>query len=236
MVRSTAAGKEVSRLQQQPMISTYFSQKSSPAKQRKRSYSPTGIGDSGDDSDAPPKKRTRSNGHLQSTIDSSPGIGEAGPSRKQYAGQAEQWRFAPSSPENSRAEKIYTTAEKEARKKNHEAFKRKLLKENSMFIRKKCSREDSEAPINVNRDSEHDTDDSGSDSDPAFTVLHKQFSNKPKDRGKSKVPLPRKQKVEDVGPSGQTWTPLEQQVSSYYRIFLLLCILMSCLGSQTQER
>jgi hypothetical protein len=46
------------------------------------------------------------------------------------------------------------------------------------------------------------------DSDPAFTAFQEQLSNK---RGKGKAPVARK-KVEEVGPSGQTWTPLERQV------------------------
>lgn len=233
MVKS-ATRKEVSG-SQQPMISTYFSQKPSPTKQRKRSNSPIDLTlDNLDDhDDAPPKKRTRTNGHLQSPIDSPPGIGKAGPSLKQHTGQAEQWRFVPTSPESPRPEKnIYTAAEEMTRKKNHEAFKKKLLEENSLFIRKKPSREGSESAMDVDHNPElheykaGDTDGSGSDSDPAFTTLHKQFSNKSKDRGKGKAPLIRKQKVEDVGPSGQTWTPLEKQVSRVHTLFFLYFFLM----------
>jgi len=214
---------------QQPMISMFFSQKSSPTKdqkQRKRSGSPVDLTFDDSDDDAPPRKRTRTNGLPQFIMDSHPELPEAGPSGRPHVGQAEQWRFVPSSPEEPWSEmKIRSVADEEARKKNHELFKKKLLEENSMFIRKKSSREGSEAVIDVDSEyhQEHkasvDTDGFGNDSDPTFTALHDQFSNKSKDRGKGKA---LKKKVEDVGPSGQTWTPLEKQVRRWSCLLFLL--------------
>lgn len=53
-----------------------------------------------------------------------------------------------------------------------------------------------------------ESSDSGEDSDPAFTSFKEMLE---KGRGKVKAPVTRKKKVEELGPSGKSWTPLEKQ-------------------------
>jgi hypothetical protein len=70
----------------------------------------------------------------------------------QNTSHAEQWRFGTASPDKRQVEKqSLTAAEEAARKKNHEAFKMRLLGENSTFIQKKAW-ESSTAAMDVDSD------------------------------------------------------------------------------------
>lgn len=203
--------KSTSRPQtQQPTISNFFIHKPSTTpkrylKQPNRSSSPIDLTlDDSDDDEAPPRKKQRAIGTAPKIAgDSSP----AGPSgRQQAAEHAERWRFDSISPVKP---KLRTPAEEAARKNIHEAFKKRLLGENSTFIVKKPW-EASKSATDVEAESYHrasnETDDSGEDSDPAFTSFKEMLS-----KGKGKAPAAKKT-AQEVGPSGQTWTPLEKQV------------------------
>lgn len=199
---------------QQPIISTFFSQRPSPTKSSsKRSDADAPIDLTLEDADntPPPKKKQKISGTSWGILEPSARDAEAGPSRKYTGhaeqGHAEQWRFEPVSAEKPRPEKKMPTADHvAARKKTQEAFKKRLLGENSIFIRKE-SRESSEGAIDVDSEDNSAADDD--DSDAAFAPFREELSNP---RGKGKAPATRKKKVEEVGPSGQTWTPLEKQV------------------------
>lgn len=193
---------------QQPTISAFFSHEPSStkdhAKQRKRLSSPIDLTL---EDNTPPKKKQRANGVFPNLSYST----AAEPSCLPEGGRAEQWRFEPVSPDKLHAEKkLPTAAEEAARKKNHEAFKRRLLGENSTFIQKK-SREPSETAIDVDPEDQPagDETDSDQDLDSAFTSFREVLSNK---RRKGQALTAQKKKVEEVGPNGQTWTPLEKQV------------------------
>ena len=67
-------------------------------------------------------------------------------------------------------------------------------------------------------DESNDVEGSGNDSDSAFTALQEHFSNKSKGKSKSGAYGSRKKKVEELGPCGEPWTPLEQQVWAILRL------------------
>lgn len=196
---------------QQPVISSFFLQIPSPkkttSKPRKRTDSPIDLTLDDSEEHPSPRKKSRTN----ATVASPSAI--AGPSRSVNTNHADQWRFESASPEKPVPQKkIRTPGEEAARKKNHEAFKRKLLGENSIFTRK--SRELSTAEITgvCQPKSNESNEGSGSDSDGAFTTLQEQFSNKSKGKSKSGNSTFSRRKVKELGPSGEPWTPLEQQV------------------------
>jgi DNA mismatch repair protein MSH3 len=191
---------------QQPTISVFFSQKPSAVKDS----SPIDLTLDSDE-DAPPKKRQKTNANIRNLLESPTRVAEAMSSRSQNTSHAEQWRFGTTSPDKHQVEKqSHTAAEEAARKKNHEAFKMRLLGENSTFIQKKA-RESSAAAMDV--DSDHPTvdemDHSNHDSDSAFASFQELLSKK---RGKGKAPTAHDKRADEMGPSGQTWTPLEKQV------------------------
>lgn len=225
--------KEISE-PQQAVISAFFLPKPTPtkdiSKQRKRLSSPIDLTLDGPD-DAPPKKKKKIRGIPDFSVSPIRAI-VPGPSRSQHTGGfADQWRFESASPEKQLAPdfKSRTSTEEAARKKNHEAFKKKLLGENSMFLRRK-SRESSEYITATDTEEQSklkDAGESGGESDAAFTALHEQFSNKSKSRNKGKaVANQKKKKAEEVGPSGETWTPLENQVSA--SPIFPICVLICC--------
>lgn len=193
---------------QQPTISAFFSQKPSAV----NDSSPIDLTlDSDSDEDAPPKKRQKTNANIRNLLESPTRVAEAASSRSQNTGHAEQWRFGTATPDKRQVEKQpHIAAEEAARKKNHEAFKKRLLGENSTFIQKKA-RESSETAMGVNsgHSAVDETDHSSHDSDSAFTSFQELLSKK---RGKGKTPTAHVRRADEVGPSGQTWTPLEKQV------------------------
>lgn len=92
-------------------------------------------------------------------------------------------------------------------RERHEAFKKKLLLENNPFLLKTP---DVPTPIKV-----EDTASSGSESDQAFKELSFMFSNKAKGKGKaanSIAPTKKLRSHASLGPNGQSYTPLENQV------------------------
>jgi DNA mismatch repair protein MSH3 len=179
-------------------ISSFFQSAPLKSKAKKRGASPTGAIDLTADSDGePPVKKSRRNGPASQKTGSP-------------SGAAEQWRFTPTSPDKAESHttkvKEPTEAEAAAKKARREAFKKKLLLENNRFIRKESDTTMApieEAPIEI----------SGGESDSAFKELNLMFSNKGK--GKARAPMTAKQpkKALVLGPSGQSYTPLELQVN-----------------------
>lgn len=127
-------------------------------------------------------------------------------------GAAEQWRFL--SPVQKQQER--TEEELIEQRKRRDAFKRKLLLENNPFLHKNSKETVDEFDVV----GDVDVDSSGDDSDNAFKSLAAVFSNKAgKRKGKERatVASQRKKAAEEVGPSGQTYTPLENQVKDNAR-------------------
>ena len=111
----------------------------------------------------------------------------------------DDWRF---SPEKSKQASVRSTSEKE----RHEAFKRKLLQDNNRFLRKDSS------TVQMNQDS-MEVDESVASEEDSFNKLSDMFSHKGKGKGKDKAAVKSPKKHAELGPSGQSYTPLELQVS-----------------------
>ena len=155
--------------------------------------------DNGSDAEPPAKKlrEISPNRNLQNS-----------PADDRGTGTARRWGFTPISPATSvTSARQLTEAEAISARERHEAFKKKLLLENNPFLRKTP---DVLAPIEV-----EETESSGGESDQAFKELSSMFSNKAK--GKAKVansitPTKKLRNQATLGPSGQSYTPLENQV------------------------
>jgi len=112
---------------------------------------------------------------------------------------ADSWRFSPEKAQGG-SPRLRTTDEKA----RHEAFKRKLLSDNSRFLKKP----DQDEPMDeANEDSDDESD--------CFQKLSEMFSHQGRSRGKAKgkstAAAKQRQKTLEVGPSGQLYTPLEKQ-------------------------
>ena len=185
----------------QPTISAFF--QASPSATRKRSASsfPIDLTANSDDDELPAIKRPRLPGHEHNTS-SAPAQNSAG-----STSVADDWRFSPEKSKQANVKKIRTTSEQE----RHEAFKRKLLQDNNRFLKKEPS------AVQMNQDA-MDVDESvASSEEESFNKLSDMFSHKDKGKGKAggkaatAVKSPKKNV--DLGPSGQSYTPLELQVS-----------------------
>jgi DNA mismatch repair protein MSH3 len=102
--------------------------------------------------------------------------------------------------------KIRTTSEKE----RHEAFKRKLLQDNNRFLKAESS-----TTVQMNQDAMEVDESMASSEEESFNKLSEMFSHKDKGKGKAggKAPVKSPKKHVELGPSGQSYTPLELQVS-----------------------
>jgi DNA mismatch repair protein MSH3 len=212
----------------QATISSFFSKNSPHSKgkfSKKRSTSPIDL--TVDDEDRQPSKRAKISSTI-STGRSTLSVTSCTP--ECTTGAAEKWRFSPEKP--MQQSKSHTIAEESARKKRHEEFTKKLLSENSLFInrRKTTSASDDEAmDIDCGSRKSKSLDISEDELDGKWNDLQEIFSHKAKSNGKSNktgktkavvsATSRGKQKVEDIGPSGETYTPLEQQVG-----YLLQCL------------
>jgi DNA mismatch repair protein MSH3 len=184
----------------QPTISAFF--QASPSATRKRTVSsfPIDLTADSDDDELPAVKRPRLPGSEHSSP-SAPVQHSAG-----STSVAEDWRFSPEKSKQGNVKKIRTTSEKE----RHEAFKRKLLEDNNRFLKKESS------TIHVNQDAmEVDESVAASSDEESFNKLSDMFSHKDKGKGKAggKATVKSPKKNVELGPSGQSYTPLELQVS-----------------------
>lgn len=180
----------------QATISSFFQPSPVKSKTKKRGISPSGAIDLTADSDVEPSAKRPRRREPTSPIHGS------------STSASEQWRFTSSSPDKAEARNVKATelteAESAAKRARHEAFKKKLLLDNNPFLRKKFD-------VSVTPLEDGPSETSGEESDQAFKELNVMFSNKGK--GKAKAPPPRTSKKPAVlGPSGQSYTPLELQV------------------------
>ncbi|KAK0210572.1 muts domain V-domain-containing protein [Desarmillaria ectypa] len=178
----------------QARISSYFSQasSSSPNKRGKDKSSPidlTGEADIADD-EPPPKKR-------KITTSSSPVLS-----------RTSEWQYTPLNTETASA-KPQTEREIDAKKKRQEAFRKKLLADDHHFSRR----------ASITREPVEDEVEelSGAESDDGFKALTEMFSVKGQNVKKVARKKPVRTKsapkvVEENGPCGQPYTPLEKQV------------------------
>ncbi|KAF8162946.1 muts domain V-domain-containing protein [Crassisporium funariophilum] len=185
----------------QPTISAFFSQASTPRKsglQRKRADSPIDLTVDSEDAESP-IKRPRLASHQPSSSTQS----------KATTSVADDWRFSPEKPKQATTSKLKTALEKE----RHEAFKKKLLQDNSRFLKKEPDILEHQDDVEDGDFATHG-DTSGDESDDRFNQLRGMFSNKSKGKSKANitVPVKRSKKPVELGPSGQSYTPLERQI------------------------
>lgn len=188
----------------QPTISSYF--QSTP---QKRSNPYIDLTHERDDNDVstpgPPSKRVRltSDSPTRKPAPSSP-LKTTTPTTA--SATAEDWRF---SPEKAKARQSLGGSHKHlsaAETERHEAFKRKLLLDNSRFLMRK---EVDEVIL------EKGGDEVCEDQDGRFEKLSEMFAHKSREvndkKGKGSTRLKKKKGVE-LGSSGEPYTPLEKQV------------------------
>ncbi|KAJ6496538.1 DNA mismatch repair protein MSH3 [Mycena vitilis] len=179
-----AGGTPSSSPSRQANISTFFS--SSPALNKRPA---SHIGSSGDPSQ-PPSKKHRS---TQS--------GLAEPSHRTASssqGRAEQWRFGHTSPKKGAA-----SAQSETIAGPSSLGLRETLEARPLPANNKPAYSNTREPVGA------DSPVADVDSDRAFDELSEYFSAKPA-KGQRKKAMSKT--VEEIGPSGETYTPLEKQV------------------------
>ncbi|KAG6896947.1 hypothetical protein C0992_005153 [Termitomyces sp. T32_za158] len=185
----------------QPTISSFF-QPSQRSLSGKRTSSPIQLDLTSDSDEEPPAKRPKKSGASDSPRE---------PSTPSRASVASQWRFTPVSPDDPASTLATKHYEAEAASgpvgKRREAFRKKLFLTNNSFNRKPSHPDLSGATSFLEAP---ETESAGEESDHAFQELNALFSSKSK--GKSKASGSKPKKTVAIGPSGESYTPLEQQV------------------------
>ncbi|KAJ3512522.1 hypothetical protein NLJ89_g3471 [Agrocybe chaxingu] len=196
----------------QSSISSYF-QPPASSKSQKRFNSPIDLTLDDDDEPVPRKRPRLTESPSVSTVKAVP----KATSSKSGTAVAQSWRFSLSSAKaGSGPSKQRTAAEQE----RHEAFKRKLLQDNSRFLPRFSERNDHELDEEDRMDvdePEGSGQDSDSDGDSRFKKLSEMFANKEKGKAKATKNAPQTKRTkkatrEEIGPSGKPYTPLEKQV------------------------
>ncbi|KAJ3779412.1 DNA mismatch repair protein MSH3 [Lentinula raphanica] len=190
----------------QARLSSYFTPSPNP---KKRASQIVDLTISSSDEE-PPSKRQRGRSTFHSL---SPGPSRPSPSESYN--KAQQWKFDPavSTPTESNSR---TSGSEESRAQNlskREALKKRLLleRQSSFFIQKQYSTNiESRSPNLENSVGEDTQSDS---SEPEFWKMGNSSTSKPS-KGKQKAASvkSRAKRIEDLGPSGEPWTPLEKQV------------------------
>ena len=225
----------------QSTISSFFSQGSNAASARttsgsksftKRGSTPIDLTIDSDDGEHPPPAKRQKTTTIASPFftprkNVPPSLKAAQPSRN--GGHAEQWRFDPSSP--TRATQPIAN---EKQRSAHERAKRILLGGDGVFSQAARSRGTTPGTDGLEglpEDEREQSADEGDDTEKKFGELMEMFSSsssrakKRRTTGRKATAAPaagpsrsRAQRVEEVGPSGQTYTPFELQVRVYSRV------------------
>jgi len=182
----------------QATISSFFPPSPAKTVTNKRAISPVHIDLTVDSDGEPPLKKTRTSGPG--------GVPYTTPVAGLASGTTEhgQWRFTPTYLDTSDLHPINqrTEADVLAQKERRDAFKKKLLLENNRFLPRKA-----DVPVALD-------ESESEESDHAFRELNEMFSNNAKGKGKGRDSILAKssKKPTMVGPSGQAYTPLENQI------------------------
>lgn len=201
----------------QPMISSYFAQPSSDTGHHRSSSPPIDLTLS--DSEERPSKRQRTTSHVREQLFLPPSPSpepQAGPSRLPLptstpsVGTAERWRYASSA--SQEVEPQRTAEEELSRSIRRTKLAKKLMMENNPFLKMPSPLEIGDEGV-MGAEAESQSD-SGNESDGKFKELQEMFSHSGKGKSKLKrrTATPKAKKAEEIGPSGQSYTPLEHQV------------------------
>lgn len=206
------------------MISSFFSQSDTPQKptQKKRTSTPIDLTIDSDDEAGPSRKRARTTSafFLSSSTPTTPRKDAAGSSRVELPQDvAEQWRFNPTQPRRS----SQNPAGELEQRKRHDRARSILLGDRNLF-RSRASPHETEFDVddmddldNKVNDTTHVSDDD-EETDQQFSELMEMFSNSKGKATKGRRSAPtlkvssKQKKATEVGPSGQTYTPLELQI------------------------
>ncbi|KAF9533444.1 DNA mismatch repair protein MSH3 [Crepidotus variabilis] len=187
----------------QPTISAFF--QPSPEKSKKRGSSYIDLTIEDDDEAGPSSAKRVKLANNEGFQGGSSSQVPQGTQAQHTTAVAEQWRFTgvdagPSQPK---------TAAELAR---HEAFKRKLLSDNSRFLKTEENEDGDPMDVDEEEDEDESEDEAPKNDDERFAQLESLFAHKPKGKGKAVVPLARSKKAVKIGPKGKPYTPLELQV------------------------
>ncbi|EPQ58610.1 hypothetical protein GLOTRDRAFT_137270 [Gloeophyllum trabeum ATCC 11539] len=198
----------------QSTISSFFSPRSSPAKQKsslKRGVTTViDLTSDGEGEDQRTPKRPR----VSQTSPASPYFQQG--SSKDTTADPEEWAFRQSQTQHADTEPR-SAADEKARLARREAFKRKLLGENNLFVQRQRALdghnlEDGEAG---GAEEEHPgRESSGDESDNKLKELlsHFEMDSQKKKGNRSKGKPKARPKPKELGPMGEPWTDLERQV------------------------
>lgn len=207
LVSSMPARDTPASPKKQSMISSFFPQ--SPTSQTKSSKRRTVSSD-----ERPPKRPRTTQQHL--FLPGSPvPESDLGPNSQQQAGLTSQWRYRSRSPSETLPEP--SNEEQRARDNLRARLSKTLVIENNTS-RKEGALADYDGSDKEETDEEDQSSaSSGSESDDQFKALQKMFAHSSKSKRNSKSAAGRKTKkvrgkTGEIGPSGKTYTPLEQQV------------------------
>ncbi len=226
----------------QPSISSFFSQSSSAASTvpsrsqpglTKRGNTPIDLTIDSDDGDQPPPPKRQKTTATTSTFFTPrkkvPPSPKPATQVSRREGHAEQWRFDPSSPTRTTQ-----PVDNEKQRTAHERAKKILLGGDGNFshvARSRGATPDADGQEGPPEDDGEQSADEGDETEKKFGELMEMFSSsnsktkKGRATGRKAAPAPvagpsrsRTQRVEEVGPSGQTYTPFELQVRIYFAI------------------
>ena len=212
----------------QPTISSFFSQTPSTGaspRRAKRGNTPIDLTvDSDEGEQPPPHKRQKTTSTFFTPRKSVPSSPQSSTQPPRTGGHAEQWRFDPVSPS-----KAAPHADDEGQRRVHERAKKILLGSGDVFAHRSSSGAATPAPDGdgpAENDAERSADE-GDEAEKKFGELMEMFSSstpkaaakKGKGAAKKAAAPPvagpsrsRTQRVEEIGPSGQPYTPFELQV------------------------
>lgn len=220
------------------IISSYFQPNSKPSTKQagKRAASPLIVDLTGDDVSHPepaskkPKKLMQDTEHEGSCISprevSAPlyrpptehlPLKEAGPSVPSYGGvHIETYRFNSNANNTNEMNHTEVPSDKRMNESRREAFKRKLSGENSIFTRREKSEYSADLDSHIDSDTLSAEETEGDDSVshlPEF-ITSKALSGP--NKSKKSRPFATAELLnkfgKEIGPSGETYTPLENQV------------------------
>ncbi|KAF8831364.1 hypothetical protein HHX47_DHR1000478 [Lentinula edodes] len=193
-------------VQHQTRLSSYFTPSPSPKKAKRRASAIVDLTIDSSDEERPFKRQRGSS----TSLDISPGPSKSSSASASY-NRAEQWSFDSSHSTSTEKDRTHISNSELGSNKlsKREALKKKLLleRESSFFLQSRSSTEKGSSSriqsgaIDENRDT---------DSEPEFWATSN-ASTSNISKGKQKV-MPRAKRPEELGPSGEPWTPLEKQV------------------------
>ncbi|KAJ3864053.1 DNA mismatch repair protein MSH3 [Lentinula novae-zelandiae] len=193
-------------VQHQTRLSFYFTPSPSPKKAKRRASTIVDLTIDSSDEERPFKRQRGSS----TSLDISSGPSKFSSASASY-NRAEQWKFASSHSTSTEKDRTHISNSELGSNKlsKREALKKKLLleRESSFFLQGRSSTDKGSSSRNQSGAIDENRD---TDSEPEFWATSN-ASTSNISKGKQKA-MPRTKRPEELGPSGEPWTPLEKQV------------------------